>query len=117
MAAGASWAHSTTAIHGAESDVKCESMDYNQLEYKEGVEIPKTFCEKNWAISGSVYAVVVDITAVYICAGEDSNGVCELTEWNTAEQLVDQRCGTGRMGASRVNNKIYGRGNPGNYKC
>ncbi|KAK8922900.1 hypothetical protein H634G_03671 [Metarhizium anisopliae BRIP 53293] len=117
MAADVSLAHSTTAIHGAESDVQCESMDYNQLEYKEDVEMLKTFCEKNRAISGSVYAAVMDTTAVYICAGEDSNDVCELTEWNTGEQLVDQRCGTGRMGAARVNNKIYGRGSPGNYKC
>lgn len=117
MAADVSLAHSTTAIHGAESDVQCESMDYNQLEYKEGVEMLKTFCEKNRAISGSAYAAVMDTTAVYICAEEDSNDVCELTEWNTAEQLVDQRCGTGRMGAARVNNKIYGRGSPGNYKC
>ncbi|KAG8405790.1 hypothetical protein J3458_021722 [Metarhizium acridum] len=117
MVADVSRAHNRTKTQGTESDVKCESTDYNQLEYKDGVEMLKIFCQKNWAMSGSVYAAVVGTTAVYICAGEDSNEVCELMEWNAAEQLIDQRCGTGHMGAARVNNKMYGRGSPGNYKC
>ncbi|KHO02074.1 uncharacterized protein MAM_01075 [Metarhizium album ARSEF 1941] len=106
-----------TSVKDAQLEVVCESREYDPLEYKDGVKMLNNFCERNWAYREVNYAAVVGDTTVYVCAGEDTPEYCDVNEWKYAERLLDQRCGTGRVGTVQIRGKIYGRGVHGSYKC